>query len=212
MIRIAHRGGAAYAPENTLEACRHGIGQGADYLEVDVRQTRDGKLVLAHDSWWWRRVEGRDYDGSLALFEDYLKLAARSGVGIFPEIKGSTPGLPLAMVKAIRDHGLLKKCVIPSFSARALGEVHRLEPELPLCQLLYPWQFWRLPRLGPGIRVVAPNAEMLRLNPRIVDQARRLSLQVWPWFALAERRLASFVARLGVDGLILDDPGRTLPE
>ncbi|MBS2035732.1 glycerophosphodiester phosphodiesterase [bacterium] len=206
MIRIAHRGGAAYAPENTLEACRHGVRLGADYLEVDVRQTLDGKLVLAHDSWWWRRVEGRTYDGRLALFNDYLKLAASSRVGIFPEIKGSTRGLPAAMVEAIRGHGLLQRCVIPSFSTRALREVHWMEPDLPLCQLLYPWQFLSLPRLDPWIRVVAPNAEMLRLNPALVAQAQKRGLQVWPWFAFGERWLSGYVAGLGVDGMILDDP------
>lgn len=184
----------------------HGIRLRADYLEVDVRQTLDGQLVLSHDSWWWRRVEGRPYDGRLARFEDYLRLAADSSVGIFPEIKGSSPGLPRAMVEAIRAHGLLQRCVIPSFSAAALRQVHWLEPGLPLCQLLYPWQFWRLPRLGAGVRVVAPNAEMLRLNPGLVAQAQAQGLQVWPWFALGERWLSGFVASLGVDGMILDDP------
>ena len=46
---IAHRGGAAVAPENTLAAIRGAIAIGCDYVEVDVRPTRDGHLVLMHD-------------------------------------------------------------------------------------------------------------------------------------------------------------------
>lgn len=48
-ILIAHRGASAYAPENTLEAYRLAIRQGADYVEQDLHITKDGVLVCAHD-------------------------------------------------------------------------------------------------------------------------------------------------------------------
>src|SRR6476469_1921058 len=47
---IGHRGGKALAPENTLAAFRNAIKLGADYVEVDVRATKDGRLVIMHDS------------------------------------------------------------------------------------------------------------------------------------------------------------------
>jgi glycerophosphoryl diester phosphodiesterase len=47
---IAHRGGSALAPENTLEAFRAGVAQGAEALEVDVRATADGEAVVIHDA------------------------------------------------------------------------------------------------------------------------------------------------------------------
>ncbi|MER7500961.1 glycerophosphodiester phosphodiesterase family protein [Nonomuraea pusilla] len=46
---IAHRGGAAYAPENTLAACALARAQGADVCEFDIQQTKDNQLVLIHD-------------------------------------------------------------------------------------------------------------------------------------------------------------------
>lgn len=49
-IMIAHRGASAYAPENTLEAYRLAVRQGADYVEQDLQITRDGVLVCSHDS------------------------------------------------------------------------------------------------------------------------------------------------------------------
>jgi glycerophosphoryl diester phosphodiesterase len=48
-ILIAHRGASAYAPENTLEAYRLAIRQGADYVEQDLQITKDGVLVCGHD-------------------------------------------------------------------------------------------------------------------------------------------------------------------
>lgn len=46
---IAHRAGAALAPENTLAALEAAIAAGADMAEIDVRQTGDGVLVALHD-------------------------------------------------------------------------------------------------------------------------------------------------------------------
>ncbi|GAA3659144.1 hydrolase [Nonomuraea antimicrobica] len=46
---IAHRGGAAHAPENTIAACALSREQGADTCEFDVQQTKDHRLVLMHD-------------------------------------------------------------------------------------------------------------------------------------------------------------------
>lgn len=46
---IAHRGASHVAPENTLSALRSALASGADMVEVDVRRTADGALVLMHD-------------------------------------------------------------------------------------------------------------------------------------------------------------------
>jgi glycerophosphoryl diester phosphodiesterase len=49
-VNIAHRGASAYAPENTLPAFELAIEQGADYLENDLQVTKDGELVVLHDT------------------------------------------------------------------------------------------------------------------------------------------------------------------
>ena len=46
---IAHRGASAYAPENTLEAYRLAMQQGATFVEQDLQITKDGVLVCLHD-------------------------------------------------------------------------------------------------------------------------------------------------------------------
>ena len=50
IVVTAHRGASAYAPENTLASFALGIKQGADWIESDVQATKDGKLVLIHDT------------------------------------------------------------------------------------------------------------------------------------------------------------------
>ena len=50
VVRVAHRGASATAPENTLAAFRLAIEQGVDLVETDVHRSRDGALVLMHDT------------------------------------------------------------------------------------------------------------------------------------------------------------------
>ena len=45
----AHRGASGYAPENTLEAFKLAIKQGAEGIELDVQLTKDGEVVVIHD-------------------------------------------------------------------------------------------------------------------------------------------------------------------
>jgi glycerophosphoryl diester phosphodiesterase len=49
VLVIAHRGASAYAPQNTVAAAREAVTRGADVLEADIRQTRDGHLVALLD-------------------------------------------------------------------------------------------------------------------------------------------------------------------
>jgi glycerophosphoryl diester phosphodiesterase len=46
---VAHRGARYVAPENTLSAARAALERGADMVELDVRRSRDDRLVLLHD-------------------------------------------------------------------------------------------------------------------------------------------------------------------
>lgn len=56
---IAHRGGSAERPENTIDAFRHSCELGIDILELDVVITRDGVVMVAHDN-HLQRVCGKD--------------------------------------------------------------------------------------------------------------------------------------------------------
>ncbi|MDX6742998.1 glycerophosphodiester phosphodiesterase [Actinocorallia sp. A-T 12471] len=56
---IAHRGASAYAPENTVAAIREAGRRGADMIEIDVRQTKDGKVVVMHDATLTRTTDAR---------------------------------------------------------------------------------------------------------------------------------------------------------
>jgi glycerophosphoryl diester phosphodiesterase len=58
VVIIAHRGEHLHHPENTLAAFQGAIDAGADYIELDVRTTSDGKFVLLHDNTLDRTTNG----------------------------------------------------------------------------------------------------------------------------------------------------------
>jgi glycerophosphoryl diester phosphodiesterase len=69
-LLMAHRGGSALAPENTLEAFRRALEWwGADVLEVDVQPTADGEVVVIHDATVDRTTDGSGPLASLRLAE-----------------------------------------------------------------------------------------------------------------------------------------------
>ncbi len=66
---FAHRGGSLLRPENTMVAFEHGMSFGADALELDIQQTRDGVLVVIHDPTLDRTTSGSGPVASYSLDE-----------------------------------------------------------------------------------------------------------------------------------------------
>ncbi|SFW20055.1 glycerophosphoryl diester phosphodiesterase [Sinomicrobium oceani] len=81
VIVVAHRGDWRNAPENSLPAIQSCIDMGVDMVEIDVRETRDGHLVLMHDGTIDRTTTGKGKVSEWSL--DRLKtLRLRDGLGV----------------------------------------------------------------------------------------------------------------------------------
>jgi glycerophosphoryl diester phosphodiesterase len=106
-LLFAHRGGAALAPENTMEAFRGAVELwGADVLETDVHLSRDGELVVIHDDTVDRTTDGTGRVSELtweelraldagARFRDLEGRHSRAGTGVriprFEEVLDALP-------------------------------------------------------------------------------------------------------------------------
>jgi glycerophosphoryl diester phosphodiesterase len=143
---IAHRGGRARAPENTLEAMRLGIADGADALEFDVRLSADGEVVVIHDPTVDRTTDGTGTVQRMTLAElKSLDAGARfrgraldqanitkTRIPTLDEVLRSFPRIPVLIeIKAplaasatrrlIEKHGAEERCLVDSFSSTALN-------------------------------------------------------------------------------------------
>lgn len=80
VVAISHRGEHLKHPENTMAAYRAAFEAGADFIEIDVRTTADGKLVIMHDGTVDRCTNGRGEVASMT-FADIRKLDAGARFG-----------------------------------------------------------------------------------------------------------------------------------
>lgn len=81
VLVVAHRGDWRYAPENSLAAIENVIKMGCDIVEIDIRKTKDGHLILMHDNTLDRTTTGRGKVSDWTL-NDIKKLKLRNGLGI----------------------------------------------------------------------------------------------------------------------------------
>lgn len=102
-IVVGHRGNVKFAPENTLPAFEAAIEHGADLLEIDVRETKDGVLVIMHDDTVDRTTDGSGLVADLTLAE-IKQLDA--GSWFDPKFKGTTVPTLREALRAMRGKAL----------------------------------------------------------------------------------------------------------
>lgn len=100
---IVHRGASAFAPENTLLACASAMDHGADGVEVDLRRTADGVLVLFHDNTLDRLLHGLGAVHQLTARE-LLALEPRWAFG---RPLGGTPPSFVQLLELARQRAML---------------------------------------------------------------------------------------------------------
>jgi glycerophosphoryl diester phosphodiesterase len=148
IVAISHRGEHLQRPENTMPAFIEAIRVGADFIEVDVQTTSDGKLVLSHDatvdrctngtgrvnSMTYEQIEaldagikkGPEYAGTkVPTFDQVLELA-RGKIGIYVDIKNASAE---DLVSHIVDHGMADH-VVMYCKATMCKEIQDLNPKL----------------------------------------------------------------------------------
>ena len=81
ILAVSHRGDWRYAPENSLTAVQRCIDLGLDIVEIDVRLTKDGHLVLMHDKTLERTTNGKGLLADMTL-EEVRKLRLKNACGV----------------------------------------------------------------------------------------------------------------------------------
>lgn len=81
VIVVAHRGDWRNFPENSLEAIDNAIKMGVDVVELDVQRTKDGKLILMHDSTLNRTTTGEGQIAEITL-DSIQKLRLKNGYAV----------------------------------------------------------------------------------------------------------------------------------
>ena len=210
-LRLAHRGDARHAAENSLAAFVGALAvPGCDGLEFDVRSSADGVPVVNHDATLQRvhsRPERVDELSAFALramgIPTLAEVLATVGRGPFldVELKGDPGPAAVAVLAAGRGAGL-ENAIVSSFEPAALERVARLAPA---------WPRWlngeTLDASTVGVAIelgcVAVAIRWRALDAGSVARARAAGLDVAAWTV---RRRSTFdrLARLGVVAICVE--------
>lgn len=223
---FAHRGGALLAPENTMAAFRNGLALGADGIELDVRISSDGEVMVHHDVTLDRTTTLRGALAARTAAEleraDVPRLAQvldECRVRVIVELKVNSDDCAARTLAVIRDASAGDRVCLGGFGRRVLRRARTLAPEVATSAAReevrwalyrswvgFPWGApayagFQVPELAGRTRVV---------SPRFVRRAHATGLGVQVW-TVNEPRDAARLLDWGVDALITDRPDLIVP-
>jgi glycerophosphoryl diester phosphodiesterase len=222
MLIIGHRGAAGLAPENSLKAMKAGYDADADMLEIDVRLTKDLRIVALHDSRLARThrhrdaVSGLTYDQLRQLTRDnpvpLLETILDKYFGhILLNIEVKSRGCGEALVALLKSRYVQKasdwdKLIISSFKGAELARIRKLAPKANLAMLHNenPFIFVAYHR---SLKLTAVGFHRLYLNPFALEIAKRAHLFI---YAYTVDRIGALplLEEQGVEGVVTNYPDK----
>lgn len=231
---VAHRGAAGYAPENTIAAFDKGLEMKADYIELDVQRSKDGELVVIHDTTVDRTTDGSGRVGDLT-FNELRSLDAGSfkgeqfagekipsfeevldryhgKIGILIELKSPElyPGIEEAVAAELKARNLDKpqnnKIILQSFNFDSMKKMDALLPGVPIGVLTSSKQHIT----DAALQEFAQYADYFNpsyglVTKDLVDKVHQLDMEIQSW-TVRSTEAAQFLIDMKVDGIITDYP------
>lgn len=217
---VGHRGARALAPMNTKAGILAGLKAGADWIEFDVRASKDGVVVLAHDAntlktTVWPRLIARTLYKKLAkaktysgepiatLTEAFKTIGAKAKINVEIKSRGCAAAIVDHIERIVKAGANYDRFLVSSFKVERLREIHRLNDHVPLCLLhsSKPEAFLKL----RALRLSAVGFWRKKLPKKVIEQAKVRGLAVIVYTVNNVSEAQKFAQR-GVDRVVTDRP------
>ncbi|MEO1628853.1 MAG: glycerophosphodiester phosphodiesterase family protein [Bacteroidota bacterium] len=226
-VVIGHRGFAGKYPENSEVAIRQALDLGVDRIEIDIRQSKDGVVLLMHDEKIDRTTNGKGSVGAstyeelrkfhlhqddgqptdlmaIPTLEDILRLVdARSQLLI--EIKDGNDTYDRIIertIELVQKYDAEEWCIIQSFKDDILEDVHRLAPNFRLHKLLLSPLFYDLDHLS---FVSEFSVYHSFVNQGLIKRIHQRGKKINIWTVNKGVKMEKYL-KAGIDGIITDRP------
>lgn len=231
---VAHRGAAGYTPENTMAAFQKAVDMDADYIELDVQMSKDGELVVIHDTSVDRTTDGTGKVGELT-YEELRKLDA--GSWFDPEFKGEHlptlgevldefhgktkflielkapslyPGIEEKVAHALEVRDMEEpeddSVIVQSFDFNSMQIFNDLNDEVPVGVLTWKSEDLTAEALEAFTEYADyVNPSKSKVNRELVNRIHELDMGIMPWTVRAQEDVQPLLYA-GVDGIITDYP------
>jgi glycerophosphoryl diester phosphodiesterase len=228
VVAVAHRGLSAGYPENTLAAFKSAIGLGVQAIELDLRGTSDGEVIVLHDATVDRTTNGHGDVTGLTLrevkaldagssagvafagervptYEEVLQLVKGTGVTLLLDIKISPVLNKARVVRLTERHGAVLNVIVGVRSVADLRDFRALNPNLRTLGFVESVagidEFVRA-----GIDIVRLWPEWIHADPALVERLHALGKPVWTTAGTLPRQELQSLIRRGVNGILTDAP------
>ncbi len=221
---VAHRGGAIAAPENTMAAIVRGIADGTDWVEIDVQESADGVVIVAHDKDFMRASGvrtnvwdapydelrgidigawfGPEFAGEYPPTLEEVLLACKGQARVVIELKyyGHDRQLEQRVVDIVESTDMESDVEIMSLKYAGVLKTRALRPN---------WSYGLLSAVAVGnlarldVDFLAVNASQARR--RMIRAAHRRGKRVYVWTVNDPVQMSALISK-GVDAIITDDP------
>ncbi|MBD2871895.1 glycerophosphodiester phosphodiesterase family protein [Paenibacillus arenilitoris] len=230
---IGHRGIPSLAPENTMEGFKLAYEKGADMIENDIFISKDGHLVIMHDSTLNRTTTGtgnvEDYtleqlktfkankqfpetypDAGIPTLAEVFDEFKDKDVLHFVEIKSYKPETVDALVKLIKEKDVEDQVAVISFSDQQLKRLGEQMPEMSMGFLTggYANEASVNKSLRETLKVIQSlnttfNTSYPGVGPKFMEAAKHRGITLWPWTFRDLNETMNYYAR-GTHGLTTD--------
>ena len=217
---IAHRAGKDLGMENISSTIHKSLIYGAEYIELDVRLTKDGIPILFHDEKVNRLTKGIGHISQMN-YEQVEKLRFKRREGKIPPLYDvliefrdkcqfvldiKTRNAVLPAYKQVKKYGWLDNVIFTSRDGMAVAQIKGKEKPARLgfsCNDKKLEMVSIASRLGA--EVLFPEYRLV--NQKLLDDARKNNMKIFVWTVNCPFKMKK-MARMGVDGIITDNPER----
>ena len=213
-LRVGHRGARAYELDNTVESFKKAIDLGANALELDLRRSKDGKIIVCHDD-NLKRLFGKELpvdkatleelkqstENRIATFEEALRFIDRKVEKILVEFKET--GYEKKILDLIRKEKLGDNVILVSFLAECLTQVRVLNTEVETGLIYTKLRNPVEAAQKLGAQYLVPLYRFI--HSRDVENAHKYNLKVIVWTINTKEEAIKYIAK-GVDGIASDKP------
>ena len=230
---LAHRGFSGNYPENTMLAFRKAIEAGADGIELDIHESRDGQLVIIHDENLVRttginaivsdltlaeltktrasRTRDDAFYTPIPSFEEFCEFASNGSFITNVEIKTNNQwyqDIERKAIDMVRAYGLQDRIIFSSFNWVSVMRAKQLAPEIP-CGFLYDSQHLHLAPQAKDAGIQFMHPDYTLLNDSVVAECRENGIGLNVWTINDESRMKQLI-RWDVDSAITNYPDMCL--
>lgn len=221
----AHRGASAQYPENSMSAFEGAVELGADWIELDVQQTKDGEIVVMHDSNLKRttgkndnvwnmtyediqkldcgKLFSKDYKGErIPTLMEVVEFAKDEGIKLNIELKptGHEKDFEKSVIDIVNEYEYRNKCVITSQNYKTLKNVKKYDEDITTVYVMGV-------AYGNIIKLTAADYFSIKYyyaTDELIKRVHNAGKQLYVWTVNSETQINKMID-LNVDNIITDN-------